>query len=267
MEKKKTVGELNTWLLLAGIALILIAAGLIAFFISNGFGGVEEEVTFQTFFKKIIENIWWVLGSLAVMAAGIAILFYYNNKKKSDALSRSEWTIKEIAVAALCIALAFVLSYIRLWKMPNGGSVTAASMLPILVFSYIYGMRKGLLAAFAFGLLQFIQEPVFLNWVQFVLDYLLGFGVLAIAGASKKSIFPGMVGACLARFLCSFVSGAVFFGEYAAPGQSAWVYSLGYNASYMLPETLICVAIALIPAMRSNIQSLKLQAQSRASAK
>ena len=79
MEKKKTVGELNTWLLLAGIALILIAAGLIAFFISNGFGGVEEEVTFQTFFENIIENIWWVLGSLAVMAAGIAILFYYNN--------------------------------------------------------------------------------------------------------------------------------------------------------------------------------------------
>ena len=58
------------------------------------------------------------------MAAGIAILFYYNKKKSGD-LSRSQWTIKEIAVAALCIALAFVLSYIRLWKMPNGGSITA----------------------------------------------------------------------------------------------------------------------------------------------
>ena len=75
-EQKKNSGELRTWLLLAGTALILVAAGLIAFFISDGFGGVEEEVTFQVFFKKIGENIWWVLGSLAVMAAGIGILFY-----------------------------------------------------------------------------------------------------------------------------------------------------------------------------------------------
>ena len=183
-EQKRNSGELRTWLLLAGIALILVAAGLIAFFISGGFGGVEEEVTFQVFFEKIGENIWWVLGSLAVMAAGIGILFYYNRKKDAE-LSRSAWTIREIAVAALCIALAFVLSYIRLWKMPNGGSVTAASMLPILLFSYIYGMRKGLLAAIAFGVLQFIQEPVFLNWMQFVLDYLLGFGVLAIAARAS----------------------------------------------------------------------------------
>ena len=119
-EQKKNSGELRTWLLLAGTALILVAAGLIAFFISDGFGGVEEEVTFQVFFKKIGENIWWVLGSLVVMAAGIGILFYYNKKKDAD-LSRSAWTIREIAVAALCIALAFVLSYIRLWKMPKGG--------------------------------------------------------------------------------------------------------------------------------------------------
>ena len=75
-EQKKNSGELRTWLLLAGIALILAAAGLIAFFISDGFGGVEEEVTFQVFFEKIGENIWWVLGSLAVMAAGVGILFY-----------------------------------------------------------------------------------------------------------------------------------------------------------------------------------------------
>lgn len=262
-EQKRNSGELRTWLLLAGIALILVAAGLIAFFISGGFGGVEEEVTFQVFFEKIGENIWWVLGSLAVMAAGIGILFYYNRKKDAE-LSRSAWTIREIAVAALCIALAFVLSYIRLWKMPNGGSVTAASMLPILLFSYIYGMRKGLLAAIAFGVLQFIQEPVFLNWVQFVLDYLLGFGVLAIAGAFRRSLYPGMGLACLARFFCSFLSGAIFFGEYAPAGQSAWVYSLGYNASYMLPEAIICIAIALIPAMRHNIESLKTQAMAKA---
>lgn len=260
-QKKKSSGELRTWLLLAGIALVLVAAGLIAFFVSGGFGGVEEEVTFQIFFEKIGENIWWVVGSLAVMAAGIAILFYYNKKKSGD-LSRSQWTIKEIAVAALCIALAFVLSYIRLWKMPNGGSVTAASMLPILVFSYIYGAKKGLLAALAFGLLQFIQEPVFLNWIQFVLDYLLGFGALAVAGVYRKKMLPGMVGACFARFLCSFISGAVFFGEYAPAGQSAWIYSLGYNASYMLPEAIICIAIALIPAMHRNIESLKTQALS-----
>ena len=262
-EQKKNSGELRTWLLLAGIALILAAAGLIAFFISDGFGGVEEEVTFQVFFEKIGENIWWVLGSLAVMAAGVGILFYYN-KKKDAGLSRSAWTIREIAVAALCIALAFVLSYIRLWKMPNGGSVTAASMLPILLFSYIYGMRKGLLAAIAFGILQFIQEPVFLNWMQFVLDYLLGFGVLAIAGAFRKSLYPGMALACLARYFCSFLSGVIFFGEYAPAGQSAWVYSLGYNASYMLPEAVICIAIALIPAMRHNIESLKAQASAKA---
>lgn len=262
-QKRKNSGELHTWLLLAGIALILVAAGLIAFFVSGGFGGVEEEVTFQTFFEKIGENIWWVLGSLAVMAAGIGVLFYYN-KNKDAGLSRSQWTIKEIAVAALCIALAFVLSYIRLWKMPNGGSVTAASMLPILVFAYIYGAKKGVLAALAFALLQFIQEPVFLNWMQFVLDYLLGFGVLAIAGVYRKKMLPGMLGACIARFLCSFISGAVFFGEYAPAGQSAFLYSLGYNASYMLPEAAICIAIAFIPAMHRNIESLKAQALSLA---
>jgi thiamine transporter len=105
-----------------------------------------------------------------------------------------------------------------------------------------------------------LQGLYVVHWIQFFLDYLLAFGVLCTAGMFRKNLILGIVLACALRFLCSYVSGFVFFAEYAPAGQSPLLYSLLYNGTYMLPDTLICIAVTLIPGMRKSIEALKAKA-------
>ena len=97
-------------------------------------------------------------------------------------ISRKTWTAKSMAYAALSIALSFVLSYIKLFSMPNSGSVTLASMLPLMLFSAAYGVGPGLLAGAAYGLLQYVQGGWFVHPIQFLLDYPLAFALIGLAG-------------------------------------------------------------------------------------
>ncbi|MBQ9942447.1 MAG: energy-coupled thiamine transporter ThiT [Christensenellaceae bacterium] len=189
-----------------------------------------------------------------------------NKKYPAGTGSKSSWDIKQLVVGALCIGLSFILSYIRIFKMPNGGSITPASMLPIMLFAYIYGMPKGTIVGVAYGLLQMIQDPWIVSLPQVLLDYVLAFGALALAGLFKKSMVPGVIVAALGRFLFAFLSGIIFFASYAPEGISPALYSLGYQASYILPEAAICMVIVLIPGIRKNIQLLRQQAIGRGKA-
>ena len=166
-------------------------------------------------------------------------------------VSRKTWTAKSMAYAALSIALAFVLSYIKLWRMPNSGSVTLASMLPLMLFAAAYGVGPGLLAGAAYGLLQYLQGGWFVHPVQFLLDYPLAFALIGLAGLyramprawQKWSLYASMVLGALARCLCATLAG-IFYWD-TAP----WA-SLVYNGAYLVPDTIICIALALFVGKR-----------------
>jgi len=204
--------------------------------------------------------LMWSAAVLVVLGSALSICFAI---RKPFQIKADKWSVREIVTGALCIGLAFILSFVRILRMPQGGSITPASMLPIMLYAYIYGMPKGLIAAAAFGTLQFIQDPAIVHWAQIFLDYGLAFMILSVAGLFRKSILPGVILGGIGRLFFAVLSGIVFFAEYAPAGQSIILYSIGYNASYLLPEIGICLLIVSIPAMKKSLMRLKNTVQSR----
>ena len=199
---------------------------------------------FQTAFKDFGEfPAWaWIVGGVIA----------YRSLKGGH---KTVWNTKMMAMGAVCIALSSVLSMIKIWKMPQGGSITAASMLPLMLFSYVYGMGPGCLVGALYGVLQFIIEPYFLSLPQMLLDYPIAFGMMGLAGLFSKmdnenlGLTVGVVLASVGRFVAAVLSGVIFFAEYAGD-QNPWVYSIVYNGSYMLPECIICVILCLAVGLR-----------------
>ncbi|MCR4650391.1 MAG: energy-coupled thiamine transporter ThiT [Lachnospiraceae bacterium] len=172
---------------------------------------------------------------------------------------------RKIVEGAVMVALATVLSFIRVFKLPWGGSVTALSMLPIIVYSIRWGIKDGFITAFAFSLIQFGQgitdglfgwglTPVMLIACIFI-DYIGAFTILGIAGflREKKAggIIIGTIVAITLRFLFHFASGVIIwhsFGELweGFSTDSTILYSLLYNGSYMLPELIFTTIGAML---------------------
>lgn len=205
---------------------------------------------FQTAFKDFGEFPAWAWIVVAVLLVGGVIA--YRSLKGGH---KTVWNTKMMAMGAVCIALSSVLSMIKIWKMPQGGSITAASMLPLMLFSYVYGMGPGCLVGALYGVLQFIIEPYFLSLPQMLLDYPIAFGMMGLAGLFSKmddenlGLTAGVVLASVGRFVAAVLSGVIFFAEYAGD-QNPWVYSIVYNGSYMLPECIICVILCLAVGLR-----------------
>ncbi|MEI6100383.1 MAG: energy-coupled thiamine transporter ThiT [Eubacteriales bacterium] len=167
---------------------------------------------------------------------------------------------RRLTESAIMIALASVLSLCIIFQAPFGGSVTLASMVPIILISLKYDVRWAIITSVAYAgiqmLLGFYAPPVqdFLSFLLVILlDYVLAFGVLGLAGTFgrlfKKPIAKIVGGGAIViglRFVCHFTSGIVIWASDAPAGQPAWLYSLGYNGSYMLFELIISVAILLV---------------------
>ncbi len=174
---------------------------------------------------------------------------------------------KILVEGAVMVALATVLSYIRIFRLPWGGSITLLSMLPIVLFSIRRGLGAGLTVSFVFSLVQFTQGIVdgIFGWgltpgmliACILLDYIVAFTVLGLAGIFRKKGFTGWVGgialAVVLRFVCHFLSGVVVwksFGELwnGFSTDNTFLYSFLYNGSYMLPELIFTLigAIALL---------------------
>lgn len=153
--------------------------------------------------------------------------------------------LTEIAVA---VAMAVVCSFIKVWEMPQGGSV-ALTMVPILLIAIRSGWVAGCAAGAIYGMLSLLIAGVVYHPMSILLDYVLAFGLLGLAGLFKKTV-PGLIAGCTVgvagRFVSSLVSGAVLFAEYAPEGQNPWIYSLIYQATYMIPEFLISVIILVL---------------------
>ena len=160
--------------------------------------------------------------------------------------------VRGLCEGAIMVAIAQVLSYVKLWEMPWGGSIVL-SMVPLILFSVRWGLGSGLLASFAFGVLQFMFDGGFaIGWQSIIGDYLLAFTVLGLAGlmkGKKLGVFWGTLSGGFARFLVHYVVGATVWAEYMPEEffgmtmTSPWIYSLLYNLAYMLPNIVITLVI------------------------
>lgn len=153
-----------------------------------------------------------------------------------------------ITSGALVLAMSQLLSYVKFFELPQSGSVTLASMAPILFFPLICGPKYGLITSFTYGILQFVLGGTFYHPLSLILDYLLAFGVLGITGFFRKNLKTFLAGSFFAmflRYICHFLSGFILFGEYAPAGQSPVIYSAIYN-SFILVEALITIPVLII---------------------
>ncbi|MBQ3704842.1 MAG: energy-coupled thiamine transporter ThiT [Clostridia bacterium] len=194
-----------------------------------------------TWAQELVEKFTETPGTLWIsilVIAALAAIFLAVRK------TSNRWGAKAIAYGALCIALSFVLSCLRLFRMPQGGSVTPGSMLPLMLFSAVYGVGPGLLAGLTYGVLQYFQGGWFANFWQFSLDYLLAFAALGLTGLAKYfpkkwGLYLAMAIAALGRALSATLAGIMFW-------DTAPLASLIYNGTYLIPDTLICMLLALL---------------------
>lgn len=167
-----------------------------------------------------------------------------------------KWNVRMLAEGGVMIALAKLLSFIPIYQAPNGGSVTAGSMIPLLIFAIRWGIGPGIAVGATYGVVDFILKPYFYHPIQVLLDYPIGYGVLGLAGivylmkkdnkANEYVILSlGVILAIGARMFAHVLSGVVFFAEYAGD-MNPWLYSIGYNATYLIPELIISLVILLL---------------------
>ena len=154
-----------------------------------------------------------------------------------------------IAEAGVAIAIAQVLSFITLFHMPQGGSIKAASMVPLMIFAYRWGDTRGILAGVVYGILHFLLGfKSSIHYLSIILDYLVAYGVIGVCGYFKDNMIglvSGSIVAIALRWFASVTSGAVVFASYAPQGQNPWIYSMIYNASYMVPDGILNIVVLL----------------------
>ncbi len=167
-----------------------------------------------------------------------------------------KWSTKMLVEAGIMIAMAIVLDRIKVYEAPQGGSVTAGSMIPIFLFAFRWGLGPGIIAGSIFGVLQLLLGGWVFSPTQAILEYPVAFGFLGLAGLFSNGIYgenknhivgitTGVLLGVAGRFICHLLAGVIFFAEYAG-SQNPWIYSLIYQASYLVPEFLISALILSI---------------------
>lgn len=154
--------------------------------------------------------------------------------------------IKKLSSSALLIALAFILSFIKIMHLPFGGSVTLMSMFFIALPSYLYGVKYGIVASFTYSMLQLIADNYIVHPMQLILDYTIAFTVFGLVGLFRDKKFGleiGFILACIVRFVSSSISGYIFFREYAPESWNPVIYTVTYNASYIFTECIFTVLV------------------------
>ena len=196
----------------------------------------------------------------AVIAAVIVVILLLIMISGKDKDRKTD--VKALTVSAMLIALALVLSAIKIFTMPQGGTVTLFGLLPIVVCAYLLGTRRGVMAGVCVGLITLIFDPYVIHPVQLLLDYPVAFGSMGLAGVFRdksNGLTKGYLLGLACRYLCAVLSGVVFFGEYAPEGFSALTWSLWYNITYIAAEGVITVIILNIPAVKNMFSELKRQ--------
>ena len=213
-------------------------------FLVNGDGGLTSAGYAVCIFAGII---------LFVAALAFA-------KKGSE---KKKMSTRQLVFCAMAMALAFVTSYIKIFTLPWGGSVTLCSMLFIVLVANWYGVQTGILVGLAYGILQFIQEPYVLSFFQVCCDYILAFAALGVAGFFAKSshgLVKGYIAAVIARGAFHALGGYLYWIDYMPsnfPKALTSVYPIVYNYSFLLAEAVITLIIISIPAVGKGLARIK----------
>ncbi len=170
-------------------------------------------------------------------------------------MNNSKWSTKMIAEAGVMLALAFILGRIKLFELPQGGSVTAGQMIPLIIFAIRHGAGPGIIVGAVYGVLDMLFGGSIYHPAQAILDYPLAYASLGLVGffaknfAKNHEILPVIEGTFLgvfARFVCHVLTGVIFFGSYAPEGQNVWLYSIIYNGTFLGVEFIITIIIIFL---------------------
>ncbi len=233
--------------IVSGIALLLSIIAVIVCLSVYYESGASLELNWIEAENVNTLGLW--LGAVGILVIIVLVAIFTDKEKGLD------FDTKSLAYAGVLGGLSFALSYVRILKMPMGGSITLASMLPIMLYAYIFGTKKGIILGAVMGLLQAVQDPWILHPAQFMLDYMLAFACFGLSGCFAKlnikyhnvKFLLGGITAGLLRFMSHFFSGAFAFGSFGLEEfNSIYLYSLVYNVSYVLPDALISIVVGVI---------------------
>ncbi|QQK07753.1 energy-coupled thiamine transporter ThiT [Miniphocaeibacter halophilus] len=165
--------------------------------------------------------------------------------------------VKMLAEAGIMIALSIVLNMIKLYKLPQGGSITPGGYVPLLLFALKWGPTKGVTVGIIYGLIDCLIDPYIIHPLQFLLDYPLAYGMLGLAGLASKNLnFNSVKGkikltlsvvfANFMRMVIAILSGIIFFKKFLPTNIPYVLGSFIYNISYVLPNTIICIILIFI---------------------
>ena len=193
---------------------------------------------------------------LGLITALLVVVALFLTKKKDN----KTFSTKQLVFCGVAMALAIVTSFIKVYEMPMGGSITLLSMAFICLIGYLYGAKVSILVAIAYGLLQLIIKPDIYHPIQLILDYPVAFGALGLSGffwKSKNGLIKGYLVGIIGRFLIASISGYIFFGAYAPEGWNPILYSLVYNGSYIFAEGLITIVLLCLPPVKAAFEQVK----------
>lgn len=214
-------------------------------------------------------TVGMIVSAVVIMALLVAVYILGGKKDVNNT--------RALVYGAVAVALSFALSYARLFKLPQGGSVTFASLLPLMIYCMMFGTRRGLLVCLVYGTLQALQDPYIIHPMQFLLDYPLAFGLIGVSGIFvEKNLFKNKIvgfvlGAVLAvglRYACHVCSGVFAFADYfywdselMSKYDSAAIYSLAYNSFALVDMAIAIVAGSLMLLSKSFVNQMTLASQ------
>ena len=161
----------------------------------------------------------------------------------------------------MAIAIAMVTSMLKLGDLPFGGSITLFSMLFIVLIGNWYGLSVGLTTALAYGIMQLVVDPYIISFPQMMLDYVFAFGALGLSGVfarSRNGLIKGYLFGVFGRFIFATLSGYIFFPTFMPEYfNSAIVYSICYNATYLVPELIMTLVLIALPPVNKALTHVK----------
>lgn len=208
----------------------------------------------------------WQMYLFSAILVGVIVTLALLGGKKD-----TQYNAKSLTYAAVCIALSFALSYIKFFSLPQGGSVTFASLLPLALYSYMFGTRRGLIAGIVYGFLQFIQSPQFYEPMQVLLDYPIAFGAIGVAGIGRKFTFmkndviaqfaTGTIIAVVLRYFAHVISGYYVFSSWAMEGYTALSWAFVYNL-FTIVDLVIVLVMGVLVLLSRQVRWMVLTADS-----
>lgn len=197
--------------------------------------------------ETITQNLQTILDSPSIFALlGVLLIIIF-----CIYIRRIKFSTRMLIYISMMLALTILLRQIRLYHLPQVGSITLGAMMPLMLVTYRYGAPVGMLAGFIFGMINIILNPFILHPIQVLFDYPLPYMAAGLAAVFPKNFIASTILVFAGKLLCHFISGVVFFASYAPEGISPIIYSLTFNASTIIPNCVICcILLKVLPIQR-----------------